>query len=336
MYIIKEKPEDFVVKERRELRIFREGEYAIFEMKKKNHSTVQAIQRIADKVKKPLKDFGFAGNKDRKAITTQYLSIWGGSKKYDNLNIHHITLKFLGYKKNKITLGDLDGNEFLIVVRDLDKTEVEKLNGFDKKNIPRYFGPQRFSEHNHKVGKLLLQKNFKEAIEVILEHEREYAPVMVKYLEKNKNNFIGALKKMPKPIRSLFINSYQSYLFNKTIHRFLEKGTENQDIPLLGFGTDIEDIEDQDLKKIIMDILKEEKIIIRDFIIPQLPELSLEGTTRKLFFRAEDFEIKEISDDETHKGKKAVLSFFLEKSCYATVLLSFIFEDRKNILNDLV
>jgi len=341
MYTIKHTPEEFIVKEVRDLKVLPEGEHTVFEMTKKNHSTVQAIQRLARKLRKPLKDLGFAGNKDRRAITTQYISIRNAPSTMESLQLNDITFQFKGYKKRRISLGDLDGNAFLITVRNLEEGDLCQLNGFMEweQVVPNFFGPQRFSTHNHKVGKFLLRKKFKEAVELTMKYEGEYECIMRKYFNKYPTDNIGALRKIPRYIKGYFISSYQSLLFNRTVYELLKQEKplmENRDIPLLGFGTEVEEL-DSDLKQITTTILKEENITLRDFIIPQFPELSLEGSRRKLFFTPKDFTVKEVKDDEIFLGKKkCLLSFTLDKSCYATTLLSFVFQDRKNALHHFV
>lgn len=331
MYTLKQSPEDFIVREVRDLKVLPEGEHAIYELKKKNYSTVQAVQRLATKLQKPLKDFGFAGNKDRKAVTAQYISIRNPPENIEKLHFKDINLTFKGFKKKRISLGDLDGNTFLIRVRNLSREEVRKAEGFTKNPlpIPNLFGPQRFGSYNYEVGKLLLKKQFKDAVSLIIKHQGEYENIVKRYVEKNKGDYVGSLQKIPRYIKSYFVNSFQAVLFNKMVYSLLKDGgiEENMILPLLGFGTDMEDLPKR-VQGIVEQLLQEEQITLRDFIIPQFPELSLEGSSRKLFFTPEGFTIKE------QEGETMLVQFTLEKSCYATTLLSFVFQDREDALHD--
>lgn len=338
MYVIKHFPEDFVVEEVRELKTLPEGEHAIYEMKKKNYSTVQAIQRLAVKLKKPLKDFGFAGNKDRKAVTKQYISVWKAPDSLDNLRVENISLSFKGFKKKRISLGDLDGNAFTLTIRNLSDEEVGKAKEFAENpfSIPNLFGSQRFGFHNYEVGKLLLKKKFKEAVSLVVKYQGEYEKIVQKYADKHETDHIGALRKVPRYIKGYFISSFQALLFNKMVNILLQDKAgwkEDSELPLLGFGTDMDELQEK-IKDVVHHLLKEEGITLRDFIIPQFPELSLEGSSRKLFLTPQQFTIKGIEEDDQFKEKKKmILSFTLEKSCYATTLLSFVFQDREDALH---
>ena len=81
-------------------------------------------------------------------------------------------------------------------------------------------------------------------------------------------------------------------------------------IPIVGFGVDPNEI--------TKEIMKEEEITQRDFIIRQIPELSAEGTQRNMFCEVKKLEIKK-------KGNDVLLKFFLPKSCYATVFIDQLF-----------
>src|SRR3989344_2140708 len=165
MYLIKEKPEDFVVKEIIKLNFDETGKYSYYLIKKRNYTTLEAIQRIADKLNVNAKKIGFAGTKDKVAIAEQAISILNGPKK--DLYLKDIKLKFLGKGKEQISLGDLEGNEFEIVIRNLIKKEIEDIKKTDKIKIQNYFGEQRFSRNNSEIGKNIVKKNFKRAVSLV-------------------------------------------------------------------------------------------------------------------------------------------------------------------------
>ena len=119
---IKFKPEDFLVEEI-PCREFKEkGRYLILKMAKKNYNTEDAVQQISKKLKIPRKNIGYAGTKDRKAITKQYISIQQASKeRIQGLEIKDINLEFIGYSEAPLSLGELEGNKFTITIRNIDK-----------------------------------------------------------------------------------------------------------------------------------------------------------------------------------------------------------------------
>ncbi|MBS3097641.1 tRNA pseudouridine(13) synthase TruD [Candidatus Woesearchaeota archaeon] len=308
MYKIKQLPEDFIVREINNIKAEGNGAYSYFMLKKKNYDTVKAIERIAAELKIPVKFIGFAGNKDKKAITEQIISI-KTTKKTGNLKLKDICLTYIGKGNEPISLGSNEGNQFMITIRDLTNREINRLKKINKSKIliPNYFGEQRFSKNNIEIGISIIKKDFKKASELA-------------GLKADNNDYIGALRKINKKTLTLYLHAYQSYLFNETVNQYLKinkgKTIENIKIPVIGFGTETGN---NQLGKIIGNILKQEKISLRDFIIRQMPELSSEGTERDLFAEVKDFKIRKLE-----KGK-ATLSFYLPKGSYATVFIKELF-----------
>ena len=85
MYKIKQQPEDFRVVEIPNYEIRDKGEYPIFLLRKRNYTTEQAIQKVADYFHIKPKFIGYAGIKDKKAITEQYISINIQNRKFQDL-----------------------------------------------------------------------------------------------------------------------------------------------------------------------------------------------------------------------------------------------------------
>ena len=125
MYKLKQIPEDFIVNEISNFEVKGKGNYSYYILRKKNYSTLRAAEHIAEKIGIPLKWIGFAGNKDKAAITSQLISI--KNKKADGISLKDIELNYLGSGDEPISLGDLEGNRFEITIRNLDDSDTEKL-----------------------------------------------------------------------------------------------------------------------------------------------------------------------------------------------------------------
>jgi len=317
MYKIKQLPEDFIVKEITSTKPKDKGRFSYFLLKKKNYTTVKAVETIAEKLKIPSKKISFAGTKDKNAITEQLISILGKEKE---IKLKDIQTKFLGKGDEPVSLGDLKGNYFEIVIRNLEK--IPKLK--NKKSFINYFGEQRFSKNNKAVGKSILKKDFEKTVKLILTNKGAYEAKVKEYLEKNKQDYIGALRKIPKKILKFYVHAYQSWLWNNAVKEFVKnKEIKNQKIPIIGFATEIKNNE---IGKIIKNILKKEEIELRDFIIRQIPELSSEGDKRNLLIEVKDLKILEQGKDElNNKRFKVRLSFTLPKAAYATTFIKSIF-----------
>ncbi len=345
MYKLKQITEDFIVREINNLKLDDKGQFAYFSLKKTNYNTLKAIEKIAEKLRINPKNIGFAGNKDRNAITEQTISIKNGKKDCENITLKDIELEYLGRGSSEIYIGSLKENSFEIIVRNLPKKDVKKIREKVKKGIlmPNYFGEQRFSKNNTELGKALVKSDFKEAINVLLDSSSEFNEKINLRLQDRKNDFVGALKIVPFKLLRLYVHAYQSFIFNKTLDQYSaslknnkaeknkkrlikNKITEKiqEKLPIIGFSSEIND---KKIEKIIEKIMEEENITNRDFIIRAIPELSSEGSERAAFIKISNFKIINVEKDELNEGKeKMVVSFSLPKGCYATILIDFLFK----------
>jgi len=343
MYKIKQIPEDFVVREITDIKLKDNGNYTYFILKKRNYTTERAVSTIAHYLKTDRKNIGYAGSKDKNAITEQLISVKGQIKK-ENINLKDIELIHKGKGNERISLGDLKGNEFIITVRGLNKEDI-KINQ-KTFSIPNYFDEQRFSKNNSDIGRLILKKDFKGAVDLILsdysKEKNNFEKEVKENISRLPNDFIGAIKKVPKKIRMMYVHAFQSLIFNNTITEliksetkeykkvdysngffvFPDKDLKNIKIPIVGFGTEFKDKKIKDISSVL---LKKEGITLRDFIIRGMPELASEGNERDMFVKAEKLNIK-TEDDELNK-KKCIVSFTLPKGSYATIVIKKIFSN---------
>ena len=144
------------------------------------------------------------------------------------------------------------------------------------------------------------------------------------YIEEQSGDPIGALRMIHLKTRKIYIHAYQSKIWNETVKQYLETNPfKNEKIPIVGFGTTLGI---GDLNSIMKKILMKERITPRDFIIPQMPELSEEGTERNLFMFVSNLHLSNAKPDEKNPQKyKIVTSFSLEKGSYATELIKYLF-----------
>lgn len=315
MYKLKQIPEDFIVKEVTDRKFTEEGIYLVCSMTKKNYNTEDAIRTICRALKVIRKNVSYAGTKDRNAITHQYISFFKGrEERIKDLQLKDISLEVVGRTNSPLSLGDLKGNNFEITVRNIE-VPPKKLDKF-----PNFYDSQRFSENNVEVGRRIVKKDFKGACE-ILQEDRVYGDLIKNELEKSNKNYSTAIRQLPSKILLLYTHAYQSYIWNKTVEALGDKVPEK--VPLIGFGTDLDE---SDTSKAIKKIMEDEKITFRDFIIREIPEASLEGTDRNTYMKIENLEISQLEEDELNKDKKKILvKFFLEKGAYATMAIKHLF-----------
>ncbi len=204
---IKGKPEDFVVEEimqdGRVLEVGKqfgfsdagEGEFCHFVLQKSGWNTQSALEAVAHLVGAGKKRFSFAGTKDRNAQTVQLASMY--EIKPSELaaianKLGNVKINGAWKAKEKVALGDLAGNRFLIRVSGLGEENAGKkhaaagsakkkataANGFDADSVvkkihkeiggifPNYFGSQRFGSrgNTHVMGRALALGNSRKAV----------------------------------------------------------------------------------------------------------------------------------------------------------------------------
>ncbi len=355
---IKQIPEDFVVRE-----IFRKKEpgeggktedshYVWFTLKKTNWSLFRAVKMISRKLGVSVKRFGYAGTKDKRAVTYQKVSVWNvPMERLESVRIKDIELSGFEERRERINLGDLKGNRFEITVRDIGKGKrkgMEKnLERIKREGMINFYGKQRFGVrgNTHLVGKEIIRDRLKEAVWTYLTHGRERErnedarsfrenlekggdfmaaikecpgflgteKTLLQHLAREPNDYAGALRRIPKKLRRIFVHAYQSYLWNE-----IAKVTEEKTIPIIGFDTDLSKYESgKEMKR----ILGGEGIKPGDFRLKSMPELSAEGSERKRIVRPKKLEWS-FGEDEINEGKlKCLLKFGIPPGSYATVLV---------------
>ena len=151
--------------------------YLHFTLYKENMETGEAISLLASKCRSMDKYFGFAGTKDRRGRTTQRVSVsmcsaqqvLGAAKHLYKLEVGNFK-----YDKTEVRLGDLSGNKFDLVIRNVsvNKEDLEPvMKSLAEFGFINYFGTQRFGTMGvptHVIGKELIIGNYNNAIDLIL------------------------------------------------------------------------------------------------------------------------------------------------------------------------
>ena len=184
---------DFIVEEIPLYPFSGEGEYLILKLRKKELSTWEALDIICNTLGIKKREIGYAGLKDKYALTIQYISI---PAKYEDrlskLNDNRIKILETIRHNNKIRVGHLKGNRFNLRFKKVLKVQEQKINSvldwIEKEGMPNYFGMQRFGNdgNNWIEGKALA-----------------YGKKRLK--DKKMNEFL--------------ISAYQSYLFNNWLSK---------------------------------------------------------------------------------------------------------------------
>ena len=195
----KQSMRDFVVDEIPLYPFSGEGEHMVLHIRKKNLSTWEMIDRISNHLGIKAREIGYAGLKDKHAMTKQYISL---PKKYESAldTFSHEGIKVLSkeYHSNKIRIGHLKGNRFFIRLKKVTPVAAQKikesLGEIAANGMPNYFGYQRFGRdgENYKKGEAIIR---------------------------------GEKKERNVKLKRLYINAFQSHLFNLWLSRRVEINT---------------------------------------------------------------------------------------------------------------
>jgi tRNA pseudouridine13 synthase len=255
--------EDFLVDEIPLEKKQTSGPYLICRLTKRNWELQHAVKEIAKRLGISHRRIGWAGTKDRNAVTTQWISLYNVTpEQAAAVRLKDITLEPLGQSNEGLSLGDLQGNRFDIVIRDPDPADIDlrvrSVSEAVAAGVPNYFGIQRFGAIRpvtHRVGEWILRGDFEEAVltyvgmefpgepEWIREIRAEfratrdpapalsslpvqmnYERAMLHHLAECPDDYRGALQVLPPKLLSMFVSAFQSYLFNLSLSRRLGEG----------------------------------------------------------------------------------------------------------------
>lgn len=147
--LLKANPEDFVVVEDLGFEPDGEGEHILVRILKNGCNTRFVADALAKFLKIHAREVSFAGQKDKHAVTEQWLCARVPGKEMPDLSAFQLegcqVLEYARHKR-KLRLGALKGNAFTLVLREVsNRDDVEqRLNDICVKGVPNYFGAQRF------------------------------------------------------------------------------------------------------------------------------------------------------------------------------------------------
>jgi len=252
---IKLQNEDFKVKEiisEKSKKLISDNDgFAVYLLKKNGIDTTHALADVKKRFGLVLKSLGL---KDSSAVTEQYVYSMTKINSVEKIEGRKYNLKLIGFTKKPLSKKDMIGNHFIITINSLSKN-IDEFSEFN--NILNFFGYQRFGSKRpitHIVGKKIVQKDFKGAVDVILNtssqydttqnneirniisQSRNYSEIIDKIPKsmdielavmqemKESNDPVKAIRSIPLQMRRFYVQAYQSYLFNRTISEAFEYG----------------------------------------------------------------------------------------------------------------
>jgi len=172
---LKKYPEDFRVKEEIDLFEESEGDYSIAKVWSRNWETNRLMKKFAEELNISRGNIDFCGTKDKRAITTQWMSFKCSPDKLEELSIKDVEIQEVFTSHRSLTIGAHKRNKFEILIRDLEvepKKALKRVNKIGEKikdegGFPNWFGVQRFGTMRpvtHIVGRKILKGDFEGAV----------------------------------------------------------------------------------------------------------------------------------------------------------------------------
>lgn len=384
---IKQRPEDFSVKESYRFDEVPGGLYRVYLMDKQKLSTFEAVDRIRDAFGLKPGAISFCGLKDKQGRTEQIIAVEGSDVDVQEPNLR---LKYLGRAGKPLSAANITSNRFAVTVRSLDESVLGPLNGaaaeVNRLGVVNYFDSQRFGSLKHGQGfiaKDLIRGDFEAALRnyfakpseldrtedakvkqfwkqnwgkwdarVPFEGTKKYHRIL-RSLRDYPGDYVRAFLQIDADYRAMLLFTYQSYLWNEGVRRYLQlllprehlfplryqAGTllfhrdaspavlsklREASFPLLGPDSTFKDPQ---VEEAVQWVLGREKLALKDLRIEESPRL--------LFFKSEErpvlvFPHKLVlgrpQRDELNRGSiKSNVAFTLPPGAYATLVVKRLF-----------
>ena len=159
--LLRSTPEDFEVEEILGFAAGGEGPHALLRVRKRGANTEWVARELARAAGAKPFEVGFAGMKDRNAVTTQHFTVPRGKRAAEEfLGLSGEGFEVIGAAahQRKLPRGALEGNRFVITVRGLacDAARLgERLQNLATRGVPNYFGEQRFGREAGNLEQVL-------------------------------------------------------------------------------------------------------------------------------------------------------------------------------------
>lgn len=197
-------PEDFIVEEILGYDADGAGEHALLWVEKRGANTDWVARELARFAEVPPVNVGYAGLKDRHAVTRQAFSVQlPGRPDPDWSAFPHAEVKVLAATRHsrKLKRGALRGNRFVLTLREVcgEREAAERvLQQIAARGVPNYFGEQRFGREGGNLAQA-------------------------------RAMFAG--RRMDRDKRSILLSAARSQIFNSVLAARVEQGTWDTALP---------------------------------------------------------------------------------------------------------
>lgn len=192
----KTEPEDFVVEEVPAYTPCGSGDHTWLWVEKRGLTTMDLLHELGARLDRDERSFGIAGLKDAQAVSRQWVSLEHlEPRAAEGLRGERFTVLAVSRHGNKLRLGHLRGNRFVVTLRgtgpdDLAKAQTN-LAELARRGVPNWFGEQRFGKRG---------ANLQKGLEVL------------------RGDPHAVVRRMPRRVFGLLISAVQSEVFNRVVN----------------------------------------------------------------------------------------------------------------------
>lgn len=376
---IKVTAEDFRVEEQVDLPLDPHGGYTLYCVEKRGVTTPEVETMLARRLRRPPSAVRFPALKDRSAVAVQYVAVQGRGPAW--AEGPGFVARRMGRASRPLHPTDLRGNRFTVVVRDLAADEAAGLGArlamLAREGLPNYFDQQRFGSRTSTgdlPGRRILLRDAAGALHAHLaeplegdppevlafkrtaaEHWGEWEVLfnaaprpsnfrsVLTYLRDHPDDFRRALDLVTPRLLSLYVEAYQSLLWNRIVARYLlhrlgepsaTVEVAGERLPLfpslaerLGEGVTIplpshRAVYEGDLADVVTEVLEEEGVALADLKPRLLRRAYLPKGSRPLLLQPQQAGATSPEPDERFPGRQRItVTFTLPPGSYATLVL---------------
>lgn len=257
---IKRRPEDFFVDELPLFEPTGSGDHLYLKVEKNRRLTTDCVRFLAEHFNVPPASIGYAGLKDKHAVTRQWFSIEHADEDHAfQFENSHVRIVDIARNDRKLQRGNLRGNRFHIKVRDVDPAAVLRaqriLRRLTEQGAPNFIGHQRFGYRydNHLQGMHLLLGHWQDFLDQLLGKPLDSEPPVNRRARQayERGDYTTALETWPtvhrferqalgplsrgappedavngidRSHRQLLVSAFQSAIFNELLNQRLKRG----------------------------------------------------------------------------------------------------------------
>lgn len=340
MAVVKFKPEDFKVSEVYIPQIDKptDQRHDYYYLRKRGYTTFEAIERLATTLDCARHDISYAGLKDEDGITEQLVGVAQGcahgpvdlNKPGEGIE-NWIKLSKSNLSGPPIEIGQLVGNAFRVVIRNLDPALSERIEAHRKHEFHflNYYDTQRFGipnapKNTHLVGQQLIVQDFEAAFDVLLSSQTNEA----KKAEAWTGDKQGFFETLDPRVCSFYYAAAASFDWNQTLINAIDQ----TDTPRKReeFRNGLRYLFSNDPNA----IFNAQEAARKNPMVRYGREgdFAPVGTEERPAVIQTRFRLVDIGPDEHHQGQlKAAFEYFLPSGCYATMAMEQFAHHLKNV-----